>query len=402
MNDILIINQISIIMKKITLLFAGVLLAALCSCSSSNEPKEISPTSTEFQSGGLSKLIEVVDEPCQLTYAEKDGSIATQFIRLKVKLKLKKESPELKGIDAQDIDFTDLIAVATVNLIDEAETTIQDLSVKLEDMLKLKKLLKGKEGDTETVTFEGEFHNSDDAPKWFESAAGFTPNLTGEVSTGGENADSGSDEGEYALTGFVDKYPVTMSLNIGVTNVNGTYYYDSKGPTKKLKLVGTNDDGVLDLNETDANGTPTGHFKGKFKGGVFKGVFVTNQGKKMPFELSEDGSVSSVDLSFDEDFDDDDDDEMDYSSNSSSDEIDDTDVDRYIDEYEKFWRDYVSFIKKMDKNDPTAMIEYSKMMSKIQSLDEKGKKLKGKMSTRQLERLNKMHMELMELMQKLN
>lgn len=389
-------------MKKITLLFAGVLLAALCSCSSSNEPKEISPTSTEFQSGGLSKLIEVVDEPCQLTYAEKDGSIATQFIRLKVKLKLKKESPELKGIDAQDIDFTDLIAVATVNLIDEAETTIQDLSVKLEDMLKLKKLLKGKEGDTETVTFEGEFHNSDDAPKWFESAAGFTPNLTGEVSTGGENADSGSDEGEYALTGFVDKYPVTMSLNIGVTNVNGTYYYDSKGPTKKLKLVGTNDDGVLDLNETDANGTPTGHFKGKFKGGVFKGVFVTNQGKKMPFELSEDGSVSSVDLSFDEDFDDDDDDEMDYSSNSSSDEIDDTDVDRYIDEYEKFWRDYVSFIKKMDKNDPTAMIEYSKMMSKIQSLDEKGKKLKGKMSTRQLERLNKMHMELMELMQKLN
>ena len=283
-----------------------------------------------------------------------------------------------------------------------AETTIQDLSVKLEDMLKLKKLLKGKEGDTETVTFEGEFHNSDDAPKWFESAAGFTPNLTGEVSTGGENADSGSDEGEYALTGFVDKYPVTMSLNIGVTNVNGTYYYDSKGPTKKLKLVGTNDDGVLDLNETDANGTPTGHFKGKFKGGVFKGVFVTNQGKKMPFELSEDGSVSSVDLSFDEDFDDDDDDEMDYSSNSSSDEIDDTDVDRYIDEYEKFWRDYVSFIKKMDKNDPTAMIEYSKMMSKIQSLDEKGKKLKGKMSTRQLERLNKMHMELMELMQKLN
>ena len=137
--------NIRTIMKKITLLFTGVLLAALCSCSSSNEPKEISPTSTDFTSGELAKLIEVVDEPCQLSYVEQDGAIATQFIKLKVKLRLTKESPKLKEVDARDINFTGLLSVATVILADENETKIQDLKVKSEELLKLKKLLQGDE-----------------------------------------------------------------------------------------------------------------------------------------------------------------------------------------------------------------------------------------------------------------
>lgn len=55
------------------------------------------------------------------------------------------------------------------------------MNVKSEDLLKLKKLLQSKVGTEETITFEGEFHNSDDAPKWFKDAAAFTPYLAADI-----------------------------------------------------------------------------------------------------------------------------------------------------------------------------------------------------------------------------
>ena len=296
---------------------AAIIIAAFTSCSSSNEPKEISPTSTDFTSGELAKLIEVVDKPCQLSYAEQDGAIGTQFIKLKVKLRLTKESPELREVDAHDIDFTGLLSVATVNLVDANETKVQDIDVKSEDLLKLKKLLQGEKGDEETIIFQGEFHNSKDAPKWYEQTAAFTPYLTGDVVVGDEVTTPVSNsfeiDGTHDMHGTVDKYPITMHLEIDGSIIKGTYYYDKQGSNAKLKLSGTNIDGILDVNETDADGTPTGHFKGKYSDGMFIGMFITNQGKKLPFQVSEDGA-SVDDLSLDTD-------DSDYTSSSSYDEI---------------------------------------------------------------------------------
>ena len=304
-------------MKKILFAMAAIIIAAFTSCSSSNEPKEISPTSTDFTSGELAKLIEVVDEPCQLSYAEQDGAIGTQFIKLKVKLRLTKESPELREVDAHDIDFTGLLSVATVNLVDANETKVQDIEVKSEDLLKLKKLLQGEKGDEETIIFQGEFHNSKDAPKWYEQTAAFTPYLTGDVVVGDEVTTPVSNsfeiDGTHDMHGTVDKYPITMHLEIDGSIIKGTYYYDKQGSNAKLKLSGTNIDGILDVNETDADGTPTGHFKGKYSDGMFVGMFITNQGKKLPFQVSEDGA-SVDDLSLDTD-------DSDYTSSSSYDEI---------------------------------------------------------------------------------
>ena len=287
-------------MKRLSYLLVASLALALASCSSSDAPKEIKPTSTEFTSGELAKLIEVVDEPCQISYAEKDGAIATQFIKLKVKIRLTKESPNLQKIDARDIDFTGLLSVATINLVDEDETQIQELSVKSEDLLKLKKLLQGKKGDEETITFQGEFHNHDDAPKWFEEAAAFTPYLTGEVVADDDLSSSFDIDGAHDMRGAVDKYPITMHLEIDGSMVKGVYYYDKQGPNATLKLSGTNEDGILDMNETNAEGVPTGHFKGKLYNGVFKGVFFTTDGKKMPVEVSEDGAIGG-DFSYESD-----------------------------------------------------------------------------------------------------
>ena len=383
-------------MKQLNFYWITALLALFMSCSSSNEPKKISPTSTEFTSGELAKLIEVVDEPCQLSYAEKEGAIGTQYIKLKIKLKLIKESPNLQKVDARDINFVKLLSVATVNLVDENETKVQDLDVKSEDLLKLKKLLQGKEDDEETITFEGEFHNSDDAPKWFEQTTAFTPYLTADVIVGNGVVTSTSSsfdiEGSHDLHGSVDKYPITMHLEIDGTNVKGAYYYDKQGANSKLKLSGSNEDGILDLNETDADGTPTGHFRGKFDNGVYKGHFVTNQGKKMPFVISEDGEGND-DFSFDSL----DDSTIEDESFTLGDG--DVSIDEFLDEYEQFWRNYAKFCKKLDKDDPTAMIEYAKLMKQAQEYDSKLKKVKGKLSVDQLNRMNKINAEMMQLME---
>lgn len=387
-------------MKKVIIAMAAFTVAAFTSCSSSNELKEISPTSTDFTSGELAKFIEVVDEPCQLSYAEQDGTIATQFIKLKVKLRLAKESPELKKVDARDIDFTGLLSVATVNLVDENETKVQDLEVKSEDLLKLKKLLQGEKGDEETITFEGEFHNSKDAPKWFDQAAAFTPYLTGDIVVGGETASSNSSnfeiDGTHEMHGTVDKYPITMHLEIDGSTVKGTYYYDKQGSNAKLKLSGTNEEGVLDINETDAEGTPTGHFKGKIANGVFRGQFITNQGKKMAFVVSEGDSSDSLS---DDDYSFSDSDEGD--TGLSLDSEGDSSFDEFLDEYEKFWKRYMSYMKKIDKSDPSALIEYGKLMNEYNEYNEKLQKIKGNLSIDQLNRMNKMNLEMMKEMQKM-
>ena len=168
-------------MKKVLLIFTALLSAVFVSCSSGGaDTKSITPTSTEFTSGELAKYVEIVDQPSELTFAEKDGAIATQYIRLKVTLKMVKDG--FKDVDARDIDFTGLLSVAVINLVDENGTKVQDLYVKSEDLLKLQKLLTGNEGDTEEIIFEGEFHNHDDAPNWFKEASQFTPYLSGDIS----------------------------------------------------------------------------------------------------------------------------------------------------------------------------------------------------------------------------
>lgn len=166
-------------MKNFSYLYT-ILMVLLASCSSGVGPKKITPTSTEFTSGELAKYIEVVDQPSKLTFAEQDGFIATQYIQLKVTLRMSKDG--FKNVDAHDINFTGLLSVAIINLVDENGIDVQDLSIKDEDLLKLKKLLTGSEGDTEEIVFEGEYHNPDDAPEWFKQAKQFTPYLTGDVS----------------------------------------------------------------------------------------------------------------------------------------------------------------------------------------------------------------------------
>lgn len=89
------------------------------------------------------------------------------------------------------------------------------------------------------------------------------------------------------LYGSVDKYPITMSLNIDGSVVKGTYYYNKQGPDKVLTLSGVLNNGEMDIYEADENGRQTGHFHGYYSNGVYQGEFVTQQGKRMSFRVSE-------------------------------------------------------------------------------------------------------------------
>ncbi|MBR3283862.1 MAG: hypothetical protein IKI60_00880 [Alloprevotella sp.] len=279
--------------KSLVVAFSALMLLSLGSCSK-DKSKEIKPDGTEFSSGGLAKLVEVVNEPCELKFVTVDGSIQEQHFLLKVKLKLKKETPALQKIDAQDVSFTKLLAVATINLTDDNGVKIQEVSVKDDEKVKLKKLLQGKVGTTEEIVFEGVYHNSDDAPKWFDKIEKFRPDLTADVEGAGL-------DGEYNLKGSVGDYPIVMSLVIEGSDVKGDYYYVSRGPSNKLKLQGKcKEDGSLDVNETDEYGAPTGHFVGRFENGAFKGEFVNAKGDHYPFAASESGAVSMDDIEMSE------------------------------------------------------------------------------------------------------
>lgn len=362
--------------KNLSLLFVAFALI-LHSCSSGNE-KEITAISNEFISGDLAELVEFTDEPCKIIYVEKDGVMPSQVFRLTVQMKLKKESPDLQKMEPQDIDFTSLLSVAVVNLIDENGIKIQDLSILTDDLLKLKKLLQGKEGDTAEIVFQEDFHNQDDAPGWFEQVAKFTPYLSADIA--GLAKEIG---GSYTLKGSVHTYPITMNIDIDGTQVKGNYYYDRMGPGATLKLSGTIENGIMDINETDEKGVPAGHFKGNFVNGVYTGEFITNKGEKMPFSVSESGDVTvSDEITSDVET-------SEMAENGSA------DFDEFLDRYEEYVDQYILLLKKADKGDMAALAEYPALLEKAQDLQGTIKSNSSNLTSSQLSRYNRINEKMM-------
>ena len=86
----------------------------------------------------------------------------------------------------------------------------------------------------------------------------------------------------------MDKYPITMQLNIQGTTVKGQYHYDSQAPDKVLTLEGVkNNDNRLYLDEFDEYGKKCGFFNGSLSNGTFEGEFITEKGKSLYFHVSE-------------------------------------------------------------------------------------------------------------------
>lgn len=101
-----------------------------------------------------------------------------------------------------------------------------------------------------------------------------------------DNNHSYSYNGRTQMHGVVDKYPITMTLQIKGSVVRGSLFYDRYGSENSLFLSGTLNNNQITLDETDANGQKTGRFRGYYTNSVFQGEYTTNNGKSMSFRVS--------------------------------------------------------------------------------------------------------------------
>lgn len=348
---------------KRNVFFMAIIAIFLVSCGNGGT---ITPTSKNIN-GPLGKFFEVVERDYKLD----DGKVSVEFKRIS-------EGGPKDASWSSKPTFTVELLDEDGNSISSESSDVVTAKEQLETVFAL--------GVNETATITFRFDDVKKATKFKVSS----------------KWNEGEDKsGTFDLKGFVGEYPVTMHFKIEGTDINGNYYYDKLGgPDNRLKIVGkVKEDGSIDLNETNSKGTPTGHFMGRIDGDRFSGEFVNYKGKQFSFSLTKTGAVSDGDYDFD---DSDSDLSVDSGDDSSFDDVGDSSYDELIDEYEKFYRTYMRFIKKMDKDDPTAMVEYAKLMKQYNDYAAKIEKAEGNLSSSQLSRLNKINAELMEEMQKID
>ena len=219
------------------------------------------------------------------------------------------------------------------------------------------------------------------------------------------------------LTGYINgKYGVTMSLECKGERVTGTYYYHSQGSHNTLNLNGVLDeDGNLEIHETNNQGQPTGHFNGIYgKSHGYQGTFVNYKGQQMPFmidvtsvqDAAGDGAgrgflydyvgqraiptpqVSSVSSYGDGGF---------VSGSSSS--RGSSSVDAMLDSYDRYVTNYISYLKKAANGDVTAIAEYTKLAREAEDLSRRIEACEGEMSAAQLERYERITMRMAQAAQ---
>lgn len=153
----------------------AVVSMALVSCGGG---KKIKPTTTQFQWGELSKLVEVVDEPAEFMTKNK-----TNYL----KVKLKVVDDEYLNEKIQDIGFTSLLSGLVISLEDEDGVEIGEAELADSDFRKLKELITKPEGTTDVILFKVDKGRKDGELFEFQELkikdiAAFTPHMAADVS----------------------------------------------------------------------------------------------------------------------------------------------------------------------------------------------------------------------------
>ena len=141
---------------------------ALVSCGGG---KKIKPAETQFAYGDLSKLIEVVNEPAELTL-EKPKTGEGQIFKLKLKLKLV-DNEYANVEDPRDIAFYGVF-VGLIDLLDEnGDELLKGLDFK--DTQQLRKFLTKEVGTIEEFVFEEKVYAGENSKVWYKEAVSFKP-----------------------------------------------------------------------------------------------------------------------------------------------------------------------------------------------------------------------------------
>ena len=225
---------------------------------------------------------------------------------------------------------------------------------------------------------------------------------------------------ELDLAGYVGRGGgVHMHLTMKGNVVEGYYYYDKYGnPDHSLKVSGTLDnEGHLDLHETNDEGRPTGHFDGYYGNNYgYKGTFTNFNGTASDFELNVlnvkdnagdgdgrgfyteyhgNGRVMSGPANVGS-----------YDGDDYDDSFDDSgseDWDKLLDSYERYVDQYIATAKKARGGDPSALSECVSLMEDAEEYADKLKRAEenGNISTAQVNRLNRITQKLQKAAQEM-
>ncbi len=96
--------------------------------------------------------------------------------------------------------------------------------------------------------------------------------------------------GNRTLYGTIGKFPITMTIDIEASSVNGFLYYNKYGPSNKLFVSGSLHGNEIELTEHNKDGMETGRYSGKYLNGTIQGKYTNYKGDVFSFYLSEDAS----------------------------------------------------------------------------------------------------------------
>lgn len=244
-------------MKKLCVVVTLSLVLFLSSCA----PKSrlIEPKVLEFSNGHLSELVQIADNQSELSYI--DGAI--ENIRLKVRLKLVKESPYLKLISMSEIDMDadDL----TIILQDKGGNDLVQMVLQEKEIDNLKSFLTMQEGDETDICFTCMQMDSKAARKVVKKTATLSADEAGDVYPIA-----------YVFEGSIGKHRIEMTIvEISDSEIMGAYYYKRYGPNNLLYLNGERKGDRIYLYEFTVDGMITGTFEGEFSSDMFAGEFST-------------------------------------------------------------------------------------------------------------------------------
>lgn len=376
-------------MRKIQISLIAIFAVLLASCSV--KPKQITPDAVKFEDGGLADLVELVNEPCELSYEVTEGEIETQTFVLKAKLKLKEEVPYLKDYELKDIDLTD--KVLKVALKDESGKDVKHLRLNKKYYNKLKKFLReGKKGEVVDVVFSARFRNPEKAPEWFKQAVKFAPEGAGDVFPI-----------VYNLDGSIGKYPIGMTLieySDGV--VQGAYYYKKFGSGNLLFVKGVRSGDRVILDEYTDSGNNSGYFNGKLNKEKFVGEFdALNFGTHYTYEIPTSQDMETLNfegINFDRL-------EKGWGvleiAPGFAEDVDIIDIDmdggnsgEWLDKFEQYVDDYISLLRKANNDDPTAIADVANMLQDIYDLQGELENIEASMSAADMARLAAINLKL--------
>lgn len=93
--------------------------------------------------------------------------------------------------------------------------------------------------------------------------------------------------------------------------------------------------------------------------------------------------------------------ELDANKNETSSQENGISIDELLSEYEQFANDYIAFLKKVDANDPSALVEMAEWTNKQTLILSKLDDVHGEMGAKQLSRMNGINIKIMNAASKL-